>query len=63
MPFCTIEEAWGENIYKTSADSSNNTDNLHKENITFTDKIPSNKRKRYTSKKHKKNSQKKNGYK
>tara|TARA_B110001450_G_C17457916_1_gene414907 strand:+ start:52 stop:486 length:435 start_codon:yes stop_codon:yes gene_type:complete len=59
MPFCTIEEAWGENIYKPSTESSNNTDNLYKENITFTDKIPSNKRKRHTSKKHKKNSQKK----
>ena len=57
MPFCTIEEAWGENIYKPSKKSPDTTDYLHKENIVFTDKIPSNKRKRHASKKHKKSHQ------
>ena len=35
MPFCTIEEAWGENIYKVSKDNNNEDDLLHKEDIVF----------------------------
>ena len=34
MPFCTIEEAWGENIYKTEQNN-----NLHNEDVVYTDMI------------------------
>jgi hypothetical protein len=34
MPYCTLEEAWGENIYNTSAESSTNTSKF-----LYTDKI------------------------
>lgn len=34
MPFCTIEEAWGENIYKTEQNN-----NFHNEDVVYTDMI------------------------
>lgn len=43
MPFCTIEEAWGENIYNTTKSIDNDdTDYLHSENIISTGPIESN---------------------
>jgi ATP-dependent Zn protease len=37
MPFCTIEEAWGENIYKTSQKAD--TGNLSNQDITYTNTL------------------------
>ena len=34
MPFCTIEEAWGENIYKTNTETG-----FYKDNVLYTDVI------------------------
>jgi molecular chaperone GrpE (heat shock protein) len=56
MPFCTIEEAWGENIYKTSTSIDNNTDYLHSENIVSTGSIENNLGKRSKRKSKKKSS-------
>ena len=37
MPFCTIEEAWGENIYKTSQKAD--TGNLSNQDVTYTNTL------------------------
>ena len=60
MPFCTIEEAWGENIYNTAKSIDNDdTDYLHSENIISTGPIENNVSKR-TKRRSKKKSSKHN---
>tara|TARA_Y100000389_G_C17174040_1_gene370601 strand:+ start:100 stop:534 length:435 start_codon:yes stop_codon:yes gene_type:complete len=59
MPFCTIEEAWGENIYNTSKSIDNGDNNyLHSENIISTSRINSSSKR--TKRKSKKKSSKYN---
>lgn len=50
MPYCTIEEAWGENIYKVSK-INNEDDNLHKEDVLYTNSIDNSSKKRSRRKK------------
>lgn len=49
MPFCTIEEAWGENIYKTSQKAD--TGNLSNQDVTYTDTVEKQNKKKNRRKK------------
>jgi hypothetical protein len=49
MPFCTIEEAWGENIYKTSQKAD--TGNLSNQDVTYTNTVEKQNKKKYRRKK------------
>ena len=49
MPFCTIEEAWGENIYKTSQKAD--TGNLSNQDVTYTNTVEKQNKKKNRRKK------------